>query len=265
MRRLAPRLLTLLLAALCATPAARAGTLLDMQIISRATGLPLQVYHHRGQQFVVGMPGEGYSIRLANRSGGRVLGVLAVDGVNAISGETAATSQSGYVLGPFESAEITGWRKSMEEVARFYFTRLPDSYAARTGRPDHVGVIGVAAYAEDVPPPPPASVAPMQRSDNAAREAAPAAPAAEADTTSERQSSAKLKAEGRLGTGHGERESAPTRYTEFRRATSEPQEILSVRYDSRAQLVSQGVIREAPPRLPAPRPFPGSFVPDPRG
>lgn len=264
MRRLAPRLVTLLLAALCATSAAQASSLLDMQIVSRATGLPLQVYVHRGQQFVVGMPGEGYSIRLSNRSSGRVLGVLAVDGVNAISGETAATSQSGYVLGPYESAEITGWRKSMEEVARFYFTRLPDSYAARTGRPDNVGVIGVAAYAEYVPPPPPpASLAP-QRSDNAAREAAPAA-AAEADAGSERQSQAKLKAEGRLGTGHGERESAPTHYTEFRRATAQPQEIVSVRYDSRAQLVSQGVIREATPRLPAPQPFPGPFVPDPRG
>jgi hypothetical protein len=32
------------------------------------------------------------------------------------------------------------------------------SYAARTGRPDHVGVIGVAVFREKLPPPPPVSV-----------------------------------------------------------------------------------------------------------
>jgi hypothetical protein len=248
--------------ALFATVPTRAGNLLDIQIVSRATGLPLQVYIHRGQRYVIGVPGEGYSIRLSNRSGGRVLGVLAVDGINAITGDTAATNQSGYVLAPFETAEITGWRKSMEEVARFYFTRLPDSYAARTDRPDNVGVIGVAAYAEYVPPPPVAS-APALRSDNAARQAAPAA---ESAAGAERDVG-KLKAEreeSRLGTGHGERETAPTRYTEFRRATSQPQEVVTVRYDSRAQLVSQGVIREVPPRIPNPQPFPAHFVPDPR-
>jgi hypothetical protein len=265
-RRLTSALLApALLLALWTAPA-RANNLLDMQIVSRATGLPLQVYVHRGQRYVVGVPGEGYSVRLTNRSGGRVLSVLAVDGINAITGETAATSQSGYVLAPFETAEITGWRKSMEEVARFYFTRLPDSYAARTDRPDNVGVIGVAAYAEYVPPPP-VTVVPAPRSDNAARQAAPAAPAAEAAAGTERDLG-KLKAEreeSRLGTGHGERETAPTRYTEFRRATSQPQEIVTVRYDSRAQLVSQGVIREVPPRrLPDPQPFPARFVPDPR-
>ena len=45
--------------------------------------------------------------------------------------------------------EIDGWRKSMDEVAAFYFTALPDSYAARTGRPDNVGVIGVALFREE--------------------------------------------------------------------------------------------------------------------
>jgi hypothetical protein len=244
--------LAVLLAALAlhAAAPAQAGTLLDIQVISRSTGLPLPVYRHRGRDYVVGTPGEAYAIRLTNRSGGRVLGVLAVDGINAITGETAATSQSGYVLGPFESAEIGGWRKSLEEVARFYFTRLPDSYAARTDRPDHTGVIGVAAYAEYQPPPP---VSPALGADTAAREAAPSAEAA----------APRPRDEQRLGTGHGEREAAPTRYTEFRRATRTHQEILTLRYDSRARLVAQGIIPRPPVRQP--QPFPGGFAPDPRG
>ena len=44
--------------------------------------------------------------------------------------------------------EITGWRKSLERTAAFYFTDLGDSYAARTGRPQNVGVIGVAVFQE---------------------------------------------------------------------------------------------------------------------
>lgn len=256
MRPSFPLLRTLLVSVLLLGSAAvKAGALLDVQIVSRSTGLPLQVHRHQGRDYVVGTPGEAYAVRLVNRSGARVLGVLAVDGVNAITGETAATSQSGYVLGPYETAEIGGWRKSMEEVARFYFTRLPDSYAARTDRPDHVGVIGVAAYAEYVPPPAPA--APALGAEAARQDAA--APAAEAEADVRR------RAESRLGTGHGEREAAPTRHTDFRRATREPQEIVAIRYDSRAQLVSQGVIPRPPLRRPDPQPFPGGFVPDPRG
>jgi len=38
-----------------------------------------------------------------------------------------------------EYADINGWRKSQSSTAAFYFTELPDAYAARTGRPDNVG------------------------------------------------------------------------------------------------------------------------------
>ena len=50
--------------------------------------------------------------------------------------------------------DIAGWRKNLARTAAFYFTELPDSYAARTGRPDHVGVIGVAVFRERVAPVP---------------------------------------------------------------------------------------------------------------
>ncbi|HWH82115.1 MAG TPA: hypothetical protein VNU71_07745, partial [Burkholderiaceae bacterium] len=132
----------------CSTPAVAAGSLVEVEIVDRGRDEVLPVYRARGARWIAGRPGSRYAVRLANRSGGRVLVVLAVDGVNAISGETAATGQGGYVLGPYQRAEITGWRKSMSEAAAFYFTALPDSYAARTGRPDNVGVIGVAVFRE---------------------------------------------------------------------------------------------------------------------
>ena len=146
MRKLLSALVASLLTG-CASLAG-AGSLADVAVINRTTGERLQLYRHGGRMYVEGKAGERYAVELRNRTGGRILTVLSVDGVNAVTGQTAAASQSGYVLGAWSRAEISGWRKDMSDVAAFYFTALADSYAARTGRPDNVGVIGVAVYKE---------------------------------------------------------------------------------------------------------------------
>ena len=71
------------------------------------------------------------------------------------------------------------------------------------------------------------------------------------------------KAESRLGTGHGERISAPTQYTEFRRASESPAEIVTIHYNSRSNLLAQGIIPRPRPQPPLANPFPGGFVADP--
>jgi len=248
---------------------ADAGGLADVTVINRTTGERLPVYRHGGRLYVEGRAGERYAVELRNRSGGRILTVLSVDGVNAISGQTAAASQPGYVLDPWRRAEIAGWRKDLSDVAAFYFTALPDSYAARTGRPDNVGVIGVAVYKEHVAyvePPRATPYAPgLSKSDTAGRlsaDSARGAPAASsAQALSENTAKRHEMAEEKLGTGHGERLHAPTQHTEFRRANSTPNQRIAIYYDSRQNLIAQGVIaRHA--RLP--RPFPeDGFVPDP--
>ena len=129
------------------------------------------------------------------------------------------------------------------------FTALPDSYAARTGRPDHVGVIGVAVFREHVPPVPSASIAP------------PAS--ATAESSGAAADSLKRSKSERLGTGHGERETSHVGYTEFRRATEQPAEVIKIYYDSYANLVARGVIATRPARNPDP--FPGRFTSDPSG
>lgn len=239
---------------------ADAGTRADVSVINHATGETLPVYRHQGRYYVEGRAGDRYAIRLANRTGGRLLTVLSVDGVNAVTGQTAAAGQNGYVLSPWSSAEIAGWRKDMSEVAAFYFTALGDSYAARTGRPDNVGVIGVAVYEEYVAPPPvlledaaPAPSSADALGGMAARESA-SAPAGYGRRS-------KAMAEEKIGTGHGERLHAPVENTEFRRASRSPAEIVTIYYDSRANLVARGII---PRPYRTPQPFPnGGFVPDP--
>ena len=147
-------LLSALASLAIACSAAQAGNLVDVSIVDRDTGTTLPQYPQRGQYYVAGMPGHRYAVRIVNRSAQRVLTVLSVDGVNAISGQTANPNQSGYVLGPYESTEVVGWRKDMNEIAAFEFTALSDSYAARTDRPDNVGVIGVAVFRERYVAPP---------------------------------------------------------------------------------------------------------------
>lgn len=273
-------LCTALLAAGLASTA-HAGNLLDLAVVDRDTGQTLPTYADHGKLYVAGAPGHRYSVRLSNRTGARVLAVLSVDGVNAVSGQTADTGQTGYVLDAWESTEIAGWRKNLDEIAQFNFTALPNSYAARTGRPKNVGVIGVAVFTERMPvwrereqvandaakdaaPPAPTAAAPaaeMQRSERAAGAAAPSASLAQAKPESRAKADTYAPAE-RLGTGHGAREYAHVDETTFERASRHPAETLAVWYDSYANLVAQGIIARPVART-EPQPFPGGFVPDP--
>jgi hypothetical protein len=244
--------------ALCLPFPAIANVGVDVEILDRKSGRVLPVYWHEGERHIAGEPGREYEIRLRSRAGGRVLAVTSVDGVNVITGRTASPSQSGYVLDPWGSIEIDGWRKSMDEVAAFYFTALPDSYAARTGRPDNVGVIGVALFRERV------YAMPLESGFVAG--AAPSAPAAA--ESAERKASGALSdraEDDRLGTGHGRRLDSAVVYTDFERASEEPAEVIRVFYDSRRNLVARGIIPQPWYRMARrqPDPFPHGFVPDP--
>ncbi len=261
----------------CATPS-QAGALADLAIVDRNTGQRLPAYYHQGRYWIAGTPGNKYAVAVNNKTGQRVMTVVSVDGVNVVTGETAAPDQNGYVLSGGMEYEITGWRKNTNEVATFYFTAIPDSYASRTGRPDNVGVIGLAVFREWTPPrpaysPPPvgAQPRPYSHADALSR----AEPDASAPSRNQAQESgslagaevAKAARDERLGTGHGEREGSQVGYTNFRRASSRPNEVLTIYYDSYANLVARGVIASAPRLPPSPVPFPAGtrFVPDPRG
>lgn len=293
------------LLALASLPAQAIGRLADVTIVDRDTGATLPLHHARGEYWVAGRPGARYAITVRSRSGERLLAVPSVDGVNVLSGETAAWDQRGYVFSPYEHYQITGWRKSSSEVAAFEFSSIGNSYASRTGRPDHVGVIGVALFREQRPP----SVAPApysqeQRRDRSsanssgphggdgsqerlsawpappAPSSAPVEPAAAAPAPAPEAESASrsLRADSvakaaplpapRLGTAHGQRETSVVTHTTFTRLQDRPNEVISIRYDSRENLIASGVIREPLARPDTPRAFPQSdsvsYVPDPR-
>ena len=232
---------------LLAGPVLAAGRLADVEIYDRAAGRTLQIYESGGHWFVAGRPGSEYQVTISNRERGDLLAVISVDGVNVVTGETAASVQSGYVIEHGRRLSIAGWRKSLEKIAAFYFTDLGDSYAARTGRPENVGVIGVALFRRK-----PAPIAELEQPKTRAE--------AGASNDSAPRSAAPPAAEKKIGTGHGRSQNAPARYVEFERESDLPAEVISIHYDTYANLVARGVIHE---ERKLPLPFPGGFVPDP--
>jgi hypothetical protein len=274
-------------AALVAPHATALGQLGNLDIVTRSNGQVLPVYPSRGRNWVVGAPGQEYSIRYCNQTPGRVLAVISVDGVNVVSGDTASPAQSGYVLNAYECSDIQGWRTNLARTAAFYFTELPDAYATRTGRPENVGVIGVAVFREKRPPvawrPYKDKVASEARSD--APESKAEAPAARgygqdfqanAETARSREESAgRLQAAplqsmpapapaSKLGTGFGRSEESPAQMVRFERESATPNETIAIYYDRYENLAAMGIL---PPPVIArsANPFPGwpRFVPEP--
>lgn len=269
---------------------------LAVDLYDRTTGGALAVHPKDGQRYVIGTPGHEYAIRLRNNSGQRVLAVTSVDGVNVVTGDTASPEQSGYVIDAWGSVEIAGWRTSLERTAAFYFTDLSDSYAARTGRPANVGVIGVAVYRERPPAVAERSLrdriaahdgakqergdvpaAPMAAHDGAKQERGdvPAAPMAAPRREADRQAADATAAppaereartlSSKLGTGFGRDETSPAQRVRFDRATAAPVETVAIRYDRRENLIAMGVLPSPRYAQRTPDPFPAMrFVPAPR-
>jgi hypothetical protein len=271
--------------------------LAEVAIIDRDSGAALSPHYYRGEYWVAGRPGARYAIEIRNRLGERVLAVTSVDGVNVISGATAGWDQTGYVFGPGEGYQITGWRKSDAQVAAFTFTESPNSYAERTGRPANVGVIGVAIFRERQPQPvyappvigqlsgepqaPRAQEQRMFKRSASAPNAAPAedsaaasssAAAAETRITAQARESTALQAPApmvspmvrapepapKLGTGHGEREYSYVNHTEFSRMQTQPNEVIRIHYDSLENLFAMGIVKRPRPVPPTANPFPAS-------
>lgn len=212
-------------------------------------GVPAREYLHGGRFYVMGSKGDRYSIRVRNRTGRRVEVVASVDGLDVIDGRKADyVNKRGYVLGPWQTYDIEGFRLDMGRVASFRFAAVEDSYAAQQGDDRNVGVIGVAFFAERRPGVrtpaivrPEASGGSDERGGTARPRKSSPGPTGSASPPPARESAA-----GRLGGGgagtevthdRGESESRPGLGTEFGEAR-----------DSR---VTETTFRRASPRTPS--------------
>ena len=213
-----------------------------------------------GRYYLEARAGSRYAVTLANRTGERVGVVLTVDGLNAISGDRDTARGRMYVLDPWQSTVVQGWRTSLQEVRQFTFVDERRSYAARTGQANEkMGWIEVAVYRERRPyvrvAPAPAPYAEPRRQDprrenpndeqsNRDRAEAPAAPTAqapaEAAAGAAREADAKA-ARSFPGTGWGERAHDPVVMVSFDPEYA-PCERTTLRYEYRSALLALGVL-----------------------
>lgn len=235
-------------------------------------GQSLRTFDFRGRTWVMGQEQQRYRIRVHNRTGHRVEAVVSVDGRDAIDGKPGTVQKPGYIIGPWGSVTIDGFRLNMRDVATFRFSSVPDSYAAQMGNAREVGVIGVAIFQERYVPPPPAPIRQREypgdaederdhrgdygRTSEEPRSSAPRGGAEKSAAgapapRSERAPAADGRAADRpgLGTQFGERRAAPVVQVDFARARAwRPDALLALRYNDRQGLLAMGIEVDPPRR-----------------
>jgi hypothetical protein len=207
-------------------------------------GSPLHEYVHRGTTYIEAIRGREFTIRLRNPTAQRVAVALSVDGLNTIDAKHSdAWRASKWVLEPYETAEISGWQVSDRAARRFYFTGERDSYGAKLGQTENLGIIEAVFYRERVPryshrefqkdsrdqrgeaqgaPPPPAAASPRAGAE------APAPPS-----------------DDYAATGMGRRTDHAVEEVEIALERS-PIASVAIRYEFRPQLVKLGVLDRDP-------------------
>ena len=121
----------------------------EVSVELRGEGGTLKAARAGSKFYVTGSAGDRYSIFVKNQTGRRLEVVASVDGLDVLNGREASTRSRGYVVSPYETLEIDGFRQSQGSVAAFRFGGVGESYAAtKDSAARNVGVIGVAVFEE---------------------------------------------------------------------------------------------------------------------
>ena len=122
-----------------------------VEIEIRVNGRPVRSYNHDGKVFVESREGSEYTISIKNNNWYGILAVPSIDGISTMDGKSATHNSGGYIIKAYQSYEIKGFRKSMDEVGAFKFTKKASGYAASKGDTKNVGIISVAVFKEKTP------------------------------------------------------------------------------------------------------------------
>jgi hypothetical protein len=236
------------------------GRLVDVQIEVEGRDVPLYPGPSwDGRRYFEASHGREYSVALRNVTGQRVAVLVAVDGLNVISGKRSSLGggESMYVLDPYGSTTIRGWRTSLDDVRRFVFVDEERSYATRSGQANgDLGWIRVVAFRERQPiacvpqyraqendngapaPAPEAEGGAHQRASLDSRTATP--PAAQKSTETDALGKLADKDEANPGTGWGRGAYDPVREVEFL-AEARPLDRITLRYEYADGLRALGI------------------------
>lgn len=233
---------------------------LSMEVM--VDGVPLPDYAARGTTYIEALRGREYSVRLTNRSAGRLAVALSIDGRNVIDARHSSAAEARkWILDPWQSIVLDGWQTSDTSARNFYFTTEPDSYASLLGDLRNTGAIEAIAYRErgrprPVPPPCLAEepVRPM-RSDRENGPAPSSAPSAageaggrlegEQHSGMDRDSASALKSDDYAATGIGREIDHRVMEVSFE-AEPRPCGRIRLRYEYHDALVRLGVLPPSP-------------------
>lgn len=241
------------------------GSLVDVQV--RVQGETVPLYFRPGtfdRHYFQANRGRNYSLVVRNTTGERIGVLIAVDGLNVVNGERSrlGRNETMYVLDPWETATVSGWRTSLHEVRKFVFVDEERSYAERTGQANgDLGWIRVLAFREKHPQLGWGQIRGDRYRDNrdhddeyGAREREEMAPAPQSSAppmvgNEARKSVGDARAQGQNdgpesnanpGTGWGERRHDPVRETEFNAARSATDHLV-MRYEYLSGLQTIGI------------------------
>ena len=194
----------------------------------------------QGDTFVIkehleAQQGEVYSIVVRNNTPERIGVAIAVDGRNIIDGKRSnlGRKEALYVINGWDSASYAGWRTGKDEVHRFYFTDVRDSYTARTfSDTSALGVITVAVFREKERP---GDLRLQRRSNDQATATAPRSGAA---TRGEKRAA---MTEEEAATGFGDAHYSPVKTVQFEPEDRPLQKTL-IRYAWRETLCRNGIV-----------------------
>jgi hypothetical protein len=244
------------------------GRLVDVRILenNRPTTLYSRGWNWNSpRRYFEAFEGGRYAVELHNLTGRRIGVVMSVDGLNVLNGERSglANSEPMYVLGPWDTAVIRGWRTSLDEVQQFVFVDEQASYAARVGKANgEMGWVRVATFEEQRPlafyqqPRRDLGGEPSGSEDSRMKDerAQNSAPSTEAPEPARKQATASPKLQGNAtdqlgrqeaqasvpGTGWGERRNDHVERTEFLAAASCTDQLI-FRYEYASGLQALGI------------------------
>ena len=238
-------------------------------------GNQLPTTQHNGKCYVAGKQNVQYQIRLQNKTNKRLLAILTVDGRNVYTGDPGGTDYAGYVLTPYETLIVKGYRISEKQVAVFRFSKKAYSYAAKQEAPQNVGIIGVAIFEEqhlvypstppwDIPIYPLAPYSPynpMEPYISWCLSCEPRVTTISSNTTTVCSAPYNniIETSLSLGTAFGKTITSPLDPKDFQQLSNTPCEIWTIYYDTMKSLQKQGIMERNPlrPETEKPKAFPG--------
>jgi hypothetical protein len=185
------------------------------------------------KRYLEARKGENYGLVIRNNTAERVGVVIAVDGRNIITGKRSElrNNEGMYIVNAYETARYDGWRTGQDQVHRFYFTDVADSYSVKTfADSSAMGVIVMAVYREKQQPRP---ILEKKREERAA-------PAASSAQKAPRNADSALAKES-AGTGFGDAQYSPVVTVQFE-PEREPIQKTLVKYEWHEVLCRKGIL-----------------------